>query len=198
MIPVSSSLSNAYFEQLYREDPDPWKFASSGYERDKYAATLSALGNRQFVRACEVGCSIGVFTRALAARCGMLMSIDVVDSALAQARKRCADLLNVEFRRLRAPDEWPEGQFDLFVFSEVLYYLCPDDIQSAARQALGSLSSDGLALLVHWTGPTNYPLSGDDAVEAFKRSCGADVDVVLEFRDPSYRLDLLRRRADKR
>ena len=32
-----------YFEQLYASDPDPWRFATSDYERDKYAATLDAL-----------------------------------------------------------------------------------------------------------------------------------------------------------
>ena len=35
-----------YFEALYAEDSDPWKFASSPYERDKYAATLAALLRR--------------------------------------------------------------------------------------------------------------------------------------------------------
>ena len=42
----------------------------SSHERDKYAATLAALGppERRFAHAFEAGCSIGVFTAQLAAR----------------------------------------------------------------------------------------------------------------------------------
>jgi len=44
----------------------------------------------------------------------------------------------------------------------VLYYLGPADIERTAALAPG-----GAVLLVHWTGPTNYPVSGDEAAERF-------------------------------
>ena len=51
-----------YFEQLYSRDPDPCRFATSEYERSKYAATLAAVPGQH--QSCfEVGCSIGVLTR---------------------------------------------------------------------------------------------------------------------------------------
>ena len=34
------SLPAGYFEAIYRRIADPWRFASSDYEREKYAATL--------------------------------------------------------------------------------------------------------------------------------------------------------------
>ncbi len=71
-----------YFEQLYVRDPDPWRFATSGYERDKYAATLAALPNRRFASGFEVGCSIGVLTRQLAERCDALLAADGSPTAL--------------------------------------------------------------------------------------------------------------------
>ena len=37
------SLTPAYFEALYADDADPWRFTTSDYERRKYAATLVAL-----------------------------------------------------------------------------------------------------------------------------------------------------------
>ena len=43
----SQSLSAEYFERLYAKDPDPWRFASSEYERRKYAASLRALEDRR-------------------------------------------------------------------------------------------------------------------------------------------------------
>ena len=40
---MTGSLPPSYFDTLYAADPDPWRFATSDYERDKYAATLEGL-----------------------------------------------------------------------------------------------------------------------------------------------------------
>ena len=122
-IAADGRTSAEYFERLYAHDPDPWRFASSEYERDKYTATLAALPPRRFARAFEIGCSIGVLTRHLAERCDALLGADVAEGALAQARERCAGLFHVKLSRMVVPQDWPDGRFDLIVFSEVLYYL---------------------------------------------------------------------------
>jgi hypothetical protein len=44
------SLAPDYFESLYADDPDPWRFASSAYERNKYETTLAALSVATFRR----------------------------------------------------------------------------------------------------------------------------------------------------
>jgi predicted TPR repeat methyltransferase len=188
----AASIPDAYFESLYRGGKDPWRFATSAYERDKYAATLAAIGNGFVPRAWEVGCSIGVFTHALAGICQDLLAVDVAESALAQARERCADRPWVRFRRMRVPDEWPEETFDLMVFSEVLYYLVADDIRVVAHRALGSLAPGGRIVLVHWTGETDYPCTGDQAASVFRDACGGAVRVLQADRHPDYRLDVLR------
>src|SRR3954468_16640037 len=105
-----------YFERLYSSAPDPWRFATSDYEREKYAATLDALPPGQFTRAFEVGCSIGVLTRQLASRCDEVLAVDVSATALHQAEERCEDQPWVEFAQMAVPEEWPEGQFDLILF----------------------------------------------------------------------------------
>ena len=89
--------------------------------RSKYCQTLSALGDRHFTSGLEVGCSIGVLTHMLAERCDSLLGVDIVEDPLDAARSRCADQPHVRFRRMQVPAEWPEGCFDLMVFSEVLY-----------------------------------------------------------------------------
>jgi predicted TPR repeat methyltransferase len=187
----TASMPDAYFESLYQGGRDPWQFATSAYEREKYAATLAAIGTGRIGRAWEVGCSIGVFTQVLAPLCDSLLAVDVADSALAQARERCAGLPHVDVQRMRIPEEWPEGRFDLIVFSEVLYYLAPDDISAAARRSLESLSQGGRIVLVHWTGETDYPCTGDEAAELFRESCGDRLTVSRHDRYPAYRLDLL-------
>ena len=185
----TDSLPSSYFEALYGRDPDPWRFASSAYERDKYVATLASLDDRRFARGLEIGCSIGVLTQMLAPRCDRLVAVDVVPSALDQARARCADQPWVNFERMQVPQQWPEGEFDLILLSEVVYYLSRTDVDTLADHVRASLEPDGSALLVHWTGPTNYPLSGDAAADRFIARAG--FRVVLQERQPEYRLDLL-------
>ena len=191
---AETSLPPGYFETLYARDPDPWRFASSDYERAKYAATLAALPRPRYRRALEVGCSIGVLTRQLAARCDALLALDAAEAPLAAARARCAGLPQVAFRRMRVPRDWPEeaGPFDLILLSEVVYYLDAADVVRLARRVGGALAPGGEVLLVHWTGETDYPLSGDDAAERFMAAASGFATVAHQDRAERYRLDLLR------
>lgn len=186
---MKPSLDPAYFDALYAADPDPWRFATSRYEQQKYEATLAALPVR-IGTAFEIGCSIGVLTCLLASRCRSLLSVNVAEAALAEARRRCADQANVTIARMRIPQEWPAARFDLILLSEVLYYLSPDDLARTAAQARGSITPGGQALLVHYTLPTDHPMSGDAAAEDFIASSG--LTPALQRREPQYRLDLLR------
>ena len=93
---------------------------------------------------------------------------------------------------MQIPAEWAAGRFDLILFSEVLYFLSPADISSTAKRSIGSIVPGGLILLVNWTGQTNYPCGGDEAVECYLTACGDHVELILHHREPSYRLDLLR------
>ena len=190
------TLQPGYFERLYRDDPDPWRFATSSYEREKYAATVAALPRARFARGFEVGCSIGVLTRQLAAHCDRLLAVDVAETALAQARERCADLDQVAFARMAVPGEWPSqeqagGRFDLVLFSEVLYYLGLDGIAEAARRTLACLEPGGAVLLVNWRGPTDGACTGEEAADRFIAACGRAVRRTRLERAERYRLDVL-------
>ena len=187
------SIPDTYFEALYHGDPDPWRFATSAYERDKYARTLDILGPARIGSGLEVGCSIGIFTRLLAARCERLLAVDVADRALAQARERCAGLEQLRFERLRIPCDWPAGHFDAVILSEVLYYLTPDDILRTAQHVGATLAPAGRVVLVHWTGLTDYPCTGDAAAEIFIRALAAAVPLHQSERHSAYRIDLLQR-----
>lgn len=181
-----------YFDALYASDADPWRFASSEYESAKYQATLHALPKVRYDRALEVGCSIGVFTRLLADRCDRLLGIDPAERAIESARRCCAKKFNVSFEKMAAPDQWPTGTFDLIILSEVVYYLDRHDIVRLASRVNGSLAPRGDMVLVHWLGETDYPLSGDDAVIAFRREAEDFAVVLREERSSEYRLDVLR------
>ncbi len=175
-----------YFDTLYAADPDPWRFATSDYERAKYAATLAALPDRRFPAALEVGCSIGVLTQQLAPRCDILLALDVAEAAITQARTRCP---GVQFERRAVPDEWPPGHFDLIVFSEVLYYLDAASIRATAAKAMAAINPTGCILMVHYLGGTDYPTTGDDAANGFTEATG--LAPTLQLRETLYRIDRL-------
>jgi 2-polyprenyl-3-methyl-5-hydroxy-6-metoxy-1,4-benzoquinol methylase len=183
----ASSIGPGYFEELYRENPDPWNFAISGYENAKYTESLAALPARSYTSALEVGCSIGVFTERLARRCEHLLALDVSETALAAARARCAGL-KVTFEQRQIPELWPEGSFDLIVLSEVIYYLSEPDARRVAHLAARSLRPGGAILLVHFLGETDYPLTGDEAAEIFLSAC--NLPRVAGRRRPLYRIDV--------
>jgi cyclopropane fatty-acyl-phospholipid synthase-like methyltransferase len=193
----SHSIGADYFEGLYRADPDPWGFASSAYEQAKYDATLAALGTERSARALEVGCAIGVLTARLATVCDHLLAVDVSETALEAAKARCADLTNVQVQPMALPAQGPEGEFDLIVLSEVVYYFDDADLARMGELLKRQVRASGRVLLVHWTGETDYPQTADAAVEGLALAAGPDFSVALAHRTGDYRLDLWRRGGDK-
>jgi len=192
-----NTLPPTYFDDVYRANADPWQFETSPYEREKYAATLAALPRSHYNRAFEIGCSLGVLTEQLATRCSYLLAVDVAVAPLERARQRCAHLPQVEFKLLRIPEEFPEGEFDLILVSEVGYYWSPADLVRAADQLLAALPAGGQLLLVHWTPLVHdYPLTGDEVHEFFLQKAEADGPLrhLHGQRQETYRLDLLEKR----
>jgi len=188
----TARLERSYFEGLYDRDPDPWGFASSEYERDKYAHTLAALGGRRFGRALEVGCSIGVFTEQLAWRCRDLLALDVSEQAVAATAQRVRRRPWVRVERRTLPEEAPTGPFDLIVCSEVLYYWSETLLAEGLDALSGALRPGGLLLAVHFTDRTRtYPLQGHRVHELVR--CHPSLTPVHGEDRPHYRLDLLER-----
>ena len=187
-----TSLPPDYFTGLYADEADPWRFATSDYERAKYAATLASLPRPRYRSGLEVGCSIGVLTRQLAPRCDALVAIDVVLKVLDAARAACADYPNVRFVQAAVPGAWPDGRFDLILLSEVVYYLDRTDLERLVARVEAALSPGGDVVLVHWLGKTDYPLSGDEAAEGFIAGARGFARVLKGSRTADYRLDVLR------
>jgi len=186
------SLPPGYFDGIYAGHADPWGFTTSAYEAAKYDATLAALSHETYADALEIGCSIGVLTRRLADRCTRLLALDVAETALAAARARCADCPNVSFRRAAVPADWPPGRFDLVVLSEVLYFFTRTDLDRLAAHLIGAVKPGADVILVHWTGETDYPSSGDEAVETVIAATAGTLAHHHHSRTAEYRLDVLR------
>ena len=188
----TQTLSEDYCAGIYASDPDPWRFTSSAYERDKYAATLAALPQVRYRSAFEPACSIGVFTHALAARCDRVLATDLVPAAVDATRARCADRANVAVRQGALPADWPEGRFDLIILSEFLYFLAPLDLAALVHRVGGAIEPGGDMVLVHWLGETDYPQSGDEAAEGFIAQAASFAGLRHQSRTAAYRIDVLR------
>jgi predicted TPR repeat methyltransferase len=193
------TLPPSFFDEVYADDPDPWSFATSEYEAAKYAVTLAELPRERYQSAFEIGCSIGVLSERLAARCDALLSVDVADRPLHHARERCAHLPHTAFRRLQVPREFPDQQFDLVVVSEVGYYWSLADLRETRDLIIDHLVPGGHLMLVHFIVEVeNYPISGDTVHETFFARAEGGPDAPLRHlrgrREQRYRLDVFERR----
>jgi SAM-dependent methyltransferase len=137
------------FEDLHRGDDDPWRTRTSWYEARRRALVLAALPHARVGRVLEVGCSVGELTAALAERADRTVAVDVSEAALSTARARCEGLA-VDFERLEVPGQWPLGEYDVVVLSEIGYFLSEGDLVATVERACGSLAPGGALLLVHW------------------------------------------------
>ncbi len=198
MSSTKDSLSPTYFDEVYGANDDPWQFTTSPYERDKYAATIAALPRQLYESGFEIGCSIGVLTHLLATRCRSLLSVDVSEVALRQARQRLAGAPHVRIENRVIPADFPDERFNLIVVSEVGYYWSMEDLLKARQHMLDQLEPGGHLLLVHWTPLVpDYPLTGDEVHEAFLDLAGEGQPLrhLTGQREEKYRLDLFERES---
>ncbi|MCC3298587.1 bifunctional PIG-L family deacetylase/class I SAM-dependent methyltransferase [Arthrobacter caoxuetaonis] len=178
------------FEELYARSSDPWNFEGSFYEHRKRALTLAMLPRERFGRVFEPGCSIGVLTAELARRADSVIAMDVSQRALDLAGERLAAEPGVRLVRGSIPGDWPAGEFDLLVISEVGYFMSPSQLREVVSQAAGTLAEDGVLLLCHWRHPmADWPLGGDDIHEAFRD--GSGLDIQAEHIEEDFRIDVL-------
>ena len=146
---------------MYRDEVDPWGFSSREYERRKYALTIASLPRPRYRSAFEPGCSIGVLTELLAARCDDLLATDVVPGPVEQAQKRLERFKNVTVELRAIPEDWPAAMFDLVMLSEIAYYFGESDLSCILALIAQSTEEGAHLVAVHWRGVTDYPLPGD-------------------------------------
>lgn len=184
-----SGMPGSFFDRMYEADPDPWGFETRWYERRKYALTTAMLPDEHYGRAFEPGCSVGVLTELLAARCDHVLSTDIAEAPLARARSR--GIVNATFRRESLHDGWPDGPFDLVVLSEMCYYVDPPDLGALAASAVAVTAPRGVVLVAHWRHDVpEYPSTAEQVHTAFRSAEG--MALVAEYRDDDVLIDVFR------
>ncbi|HEY3877475.1 MAG TPA: SAM-dependent methyltransferase [Trebonia sp.] len=181
-----------YFRERYAASPDPYGLAERWYETRKYALSVAMLPRARYGVAFEPGCSIGVLTTQLAARCDRLLACDAVAEAVESARARTAELPGVRVEQRVMPKEWPSRSFDLIVFSELLYYFDDTDLDEMLRLGTGALRPGGHLLAVHWRHPApDHPFTGDRVHELLAGQDG--LARLARYRDPDFTAEVYTR-----
>ena len=179
------TLGTEYFDQMYATSADPWGFGTRWYEARKYAISLALLPAEHYGDAFEPGCSVGVLTEQLAPRCDRLLACDGSAVAVRQAAARTAWRPNVRVQRLVIPADWPAGDFDLIVLSELLYYFAGDDLPRVLDRATVTLRPGGTLLAVHWRHPVaDYPRTGDEVHHVLAGQAG--LARLVEHREADF------------
>jgi SAM-dependent methyltransferase len=179
------TLDPGHFRERYGASPDPYGLAERWYEARKYALSVALLPRERYGSAFEPGCSIGVLTARLAARCDTLLACDAIPDAVASARSRTAGLPGVQVEQRVVPGQWPTQSFDLITLSEILYYFDDADLEQMLRLSLGALRPGGHLLAVHWRHHApDHPRGGDEVHEILARD--PRLARLAGYRDPDF------------
>jgi SAM-dependent methyltransferase len=126
---------------------DAWGYRNSPQHLARADFILAALPAERFERALEVGCAQGFLSERLAARVELLIACDISPEAIARAK--VAGLSNVEFRVADIRRGFPGEAFDLCLFSDVLYYLTPREIDAVLDEAARKTRAGGCLVVVN-------------------------------------------------
>jgi trans-aconitate methyltransferase len=190
--PPGVTVSDDYFTGLYLAKDDPWDLATKWHDQRKYAVTLASLPRPRYRRCYEPGCSIGLLTRMLAPRCGELLAVDSIDSAVRQAAQAVREFPQVRVQRATLPAELPDGTFDLMVIGDLLYYLSAGDLDRLLDGLVDRLEPDGDLVAVHFRDRRhggNY-----DGFQVHAALTGrSGLDHLVHHEDEWFLLDVVRR-----
>jgi SAM-dependent methyltransferase len=179
---------------MYTESADPWQLGRRWYEQRKYAITLALLPYARYRHAFEPGCSVGVLTEHLCARCDRITSTDVAGAALEATHRRLVDAgrrSQVTLLRSSLDEPWPQEGFDLVVLSELCYYLQPQVLRDTLDREVPRLRAATTIIAAHWRHRVaEYPMSGDHATDIIGATDGLhhlggyrDADMTVDVFD---------------
>lgn len=183
------SVATPYFDQLFAGNDDPWAFRQRWYEQRKRALTLAVLTRPHYTSIFEPGCANGELSAELAARCDRLVCCDTAAAAVALAQTRLMAFPHAQVRQSRLPQEWPPGQFELIVLSELCYYLDTQDLQRLIDCALNALTDNGQLLACHWRPRIDgCPQTAEQVHEMLAQRLG--MAHLVQHHDSDFLLDL--------
>jgi SAM-dependent methyltransferase len=180
---------------------DAWGYRNSPAHRRRAEWIVAALPRDRFGKALEVGCAQGFLSEYLAARVDHLLACDISSEAIRQAREYCRDFPGIEFHVADIRLGFPADQLDLCLFSDVLYYLSPREIDKTLAEAARRVTPGGFLMIVNeWNDgsrvltPPTHAFARLDADAAWERVnfqqavlAGTMLSMAIYRRDPRFR-----------
>jgi hypothetical protein len=165
-----STTTEEFFEAKYQASEDPWSFSRSPYELGRYHAILNSVGDSSYKLAFEPGCSVGVLTEMLAARCERIEAYDISPTAVRNARLRCMREKSVHVFQASMQSILPSGA-DLYLLCEVGYYLTQTQLSALLEQHVACLRPGAAVIGCHWLGHSaDHVLNGDEVHATIQRT----------------------------
>ena len=136
------------FEAMYQDIADPWGCeAGKSSLNNQIFLDIIFDANRRYDRILDIGCGLGALLNTVRQRNqgGYVLGVDVSRTAIQKAKERYPEL-HFDCRNI-AKERLEEGDFDLVVLSEVLWYIL-DDLPSFFSRVAAMLRPAGL-LAIH-------------------------------------------------
>ncbi|GGL08300.1 SAM-dependent methyltransferase [Mangrovihabitans endophyticus] len=190
--PPAETVSQEHFLNLYLAKTDPWDLATKWHDQRKYAVTVASLPRAKYRRCYEPGCSVGLLTRMLAARCDDILAVDCVADAVERTADEVREFPHVRVKQAMLPAELPDETFDLIVIGDLLYYLSGPDLHTLIDALVQRLEPDGDLVAVHFRDREHG--DGYDGAQTHAALAGhAGLRPLVHHDDEWFLLDVLRR-----
>ena len=185
---MNNNIDGEFFEAKYQAQKDPWKFASSEYELQRYNHIFSSVAHKRYNIVFEAGCSIGILTEKLAKLAEHVEAFDISPTAVNLAKNHCLHLKNVSIACNSLLNARPNKHTDLLILSEIGYYFDAVEWELILKRLLNCCANDATLLACHWLGESSEHILSGDCVHAIIE--GID-QLKFEYgeRNANFRLD---------
>ncbi len=128
---------------------DVWSYRASPDHLARADWIMAALPEGRFRHVLEVGCAQGFLTERLAGRAERLVACDFSPEAVAQAQRHLLGAPHVEACVADIRDGFPGTDFDLLLFSDMLYYLSKSETDRVLAEAAARIAPGGHVLIAN-------------------------------------------------
>ncbi len=191
------------FANRYRtRGEDAWAYGESVAHGERFRRILAALpADRRFSHIFEGGCAEGHLSVRLALLTDRLTSCDFCAAAVERCTRRLAEHPHASAMQADLREGLPVNSADLFVFSDVLYYLSPREVARILADASRAAAPDAWLLFAnewsaHYRGMSD-PGSVIDLLKATGTWQQVSLERIEQGPDRSLTIGLFRHQASE-
>ena len=168
------------FNQIYRDEDDPWAIGAA--DSDRYALYRSLIRERvpSGESVLDIGCGFGAFLAHFRDSFRRLDGVEFSALAIEKGRQRFPF---IRFAQGSAADLGRigdiAGRYDLIVFSDVICYLDEDGRNASLRWIAEHLEDGGVAFIAAWCPGGNY-LEPDELERLVRRYLRLEMERILK------------------